>query len=68
LSVVGIESRHVQIIDEVYKLELADWSISTTSLFLKLLLQNILQKERVSVEVEVNNLHNVLVSSSGQLI
>jgi hypothetical protein len=33
-----------------------------------LLLEDILKKHRVSIEVEVDYLHNVLVSCSGELI
>jgi hypothetical protein len=68
LGVVGIKGWHVKIIDEVDELEFTNWSVSTTGLLLELSLEDILQEERVSVEVEVANLHDVLISCSGQLI
>jgi hypothetical protein len=63
-----LANRLGQIIDEVDQLEFTDGGISTTSLLFKLLLEDALQKHGVSVEVEVANLHDVLVSGRGQLI
>jgi hypothetical protein len=68
LSVVGIKSGHVQVINEIDELEFTDGGISTTSLLFELLLEDILEKHRISVEVEVNNLHNLLISGSGELV
>lgn len=68
LGVVGIEGRHVQIIDKVDQLVLADWGISATGLLLELLLEHILQKHGVSVEVKVHNLHDVLVCGGSELV
>ena len=65
---VRIKCWHVKIIDEVDELEFANWSVRTTGLLLELSLENILQQNRVSVEVEVANLHDVLISCCGQLI
>lgn len=44
LGVVGIESGHVQVIDEVDQLEFTNGGIGTTGFLLELLLEDILQE------------------------
>ena len=61
LSVVWIKSGHVQVINEVDKLVLSNWSITCTCLPLKLLFKLVLKKSRVSIVVEVDNLLQVLL-------
>lgn len=68
LSVVRIKSGHVEIINEIDELELANWGISSTCLFLKLLLKDILEEHRVRVEIEIDDLHDVLISCSGEVV
>ena len=68
LSIILIESGHVEIINEVDELILADWSINFTGSTLELLLENGLEKHRVSVEIEVDDLLEVLISLGGQIV
>ena len=68
LSIILIESGHVEIINEVDELVLADGSVDLTSSTLELLLKNGLEKQRVSVEIEINDLLEVLISLGGQIV
>ena len=72
LSVVLIEGRHVEIINEVEELELADRSEDLTGSLLKLLLEDLLKKHGVGIEVEVDGLLQVLllvlISSCAKLV
>lgn len=60
LGVIGIGTWHVEIINEVDEFLRASWSEQSTSLLLKLLLQDQLQQVCGCVEVEVYNLLDVV--------
>jgi len=68
LSIVLIERRHVEIINEVDELILANRAINFTSSTLKLLLKNGLEEHRVSVEIEIDNLLEILISFRRKII
>ena len=60
LGVVLVESWHIQVIDKVNHLILANWSITSTGLPFKLLFELVLEERGIGVEVEVNNLLEIL--------
>jgi hypothetical protein len=68
LCVIWIELGHVQVINEIDQLIFTNWGISSTSFLFKLLFKNSLEKHRISVIVEVNNLLNVLISGCSQIM
>lgn len=68
LSIVLVKSRHVEIIDKVDELVLANWSVNLTSSTLKLLFKNSLKQHGVSVIVEVDDLLEVVLSLGRQII
>jgi hypothetical protein len=68
LSVVLVEHGHVEIINELEQLVLAEGGIGATSLLLKLGLELLLEESRVGVEVEVDNLLEIFISSRGHIV
>jgi hypothetical protein len=62
LGVIVVEGGHVKVINEVDQLVLANRSVDLTSATLELLLKDCLQKHRVGVEVEVDDLLKVFIS------
>jgi hypothetical protein len=68
LSVVLVEHGHVEIINELEHLVLAEGGVGATSLLLKLGLELLLEESRVGVEVKVDNLLEVVISSRGHFV
>lgn len=72
LSIVLIKGGHVEIINEVEELELADRSEDLTSSLFELLLEDLLKKHGIGIEVEVDGLLQVLllilISSCAKLV
>lgn len=68
LRFIFVQHWHVQIVNEIDELILANGSISASCSLLELLLENVLEQSRVSEVVKVNNLLKILVSGRCQLI
>jgi len=68
LGVIWISGWHVHIINEVNKLVFTNWGESLTSFLFKLLFHHHLEKICISVEVEIDDLLQVLITSSYKLI
>ena len=67
LGIIGIKFGHVEIIDEVDEFTLGG-SNTSSSLLLKLRLQNLLEKGRISEEIEVDDLLGVGISLFSELV
>jgi len=68
LGIIWISLWHVHVINEVDELVLSNWSEGLTSFLLELLLKIHLEEVGVSIEVEVDNLLEILVTLADKLV
>jgi hypothetical protein len=68
LGLVRILSGHVQVINELEELVLAEGSEGLTGLLLELRLKLTLEEGRVSVVVEIDSLLEVVISGRGHVV
>jgi hypothetical protein len=68
LGIIWISSRHVHVINEVKHLILSNWGKVNTSFLLKELFKDHLKQVSISVEIEIDDLLNVFVTSTYKFV
>jgi len=67
LGIVLVKHGHVQVINELKELVLAEGSKSATSLLFKHGLELSLEEGRISVVIEIDDLRKIIITCSGHL-